>query len=286
MKTRLLLLLVSFMPLASCRLGVSEILDHEGGTVCSNSLELDYRVWLPEGYQDSAQTYPLLVWFHGGGESEYGWGREGRVGEIVHERVKRGELQPFVVVSPSYGMFTPVYRTGERLLLEDVLPEVRRKYRVNDVTVAFGHSMGGLSATMIALRHPEAFDAVVAASPFFFDSTPWDTTEQKNAYDRKYGDRFLARWRYQLKMEFHSREEFTEWDPFSLARAMRGPLGFDYLLTVGDKDTLGIYPHVRHFHDVLLEQGLAHDWDVQEGVGHGTVEATTLMDWLNDKAHP
>ncbi|MBZ0135741.1 MAG: alpha/beta fold hydrolase [Planctomycetes bacterium] len=284
MKTRMLLLLIAALSVGSCRLAVSEKLNHEGGSVCSNSLELDYRVWLPEGYEDGAESYPLLVWFHGGGESEYGWGRKGRIGEIVHERVKRGELQPFIVVSPSYGAFAPVYRTGERLLLERVLPSVREKYRVNEVTVAFGHSMGGLSATMIALRHPEVFRAVVAASPFFFDSTPWDTPEQKTAYDSAYGDRFLARWRYEVGMKFDSRADFAGWDPFSLVRARQGPLGFDYLLTVGDKDSLGIYPHVQHFHEVLQEQGMEHEWYVQEGTGHGTVEALRLMDWLNDRA--
>lgn len=284
MKTRLLLLVLPLL-VVSCRAGVSQQLNHEGGTACSNSLTLDYRVWLPEGYEDSDREYPLLVWFHGGGENEYGWGREGRIGEIVHERVKRGELEPFIVVSPSYGTFTPVFKTGEKLLLEKVLPEVREKYRVNGRTVAFGHSMGGLSVLMIAMRNPGQFDAVVAASPFFMDSTPWDTPEQKQAYEAKNGSTFAKQWRYELNKEFDNRDEFAEWDPYSMARASKGSLGFDLLITVGDKDPLGVYPHMQLFHEVLLEHGVKLEWYVQTGVGHGTVEDPRLMDWLNQQAH-
>lgn len=284
MKTRLLLLLLPVL-VVSCRAGVSQKLTHEGGTVRSNSLELDYRVWLPEGYAESERNYPLLVWFHGGGENEYGWGREGRIGEIVHERVTKGALQPFIVVSPSYGTFTPVFRTGEKLLLEKVLPEVRKNYRVNNVTVAFGHSMGGLSVMMVAMRNPDVFDAVVAASPFFMDTTPWDTPEQKAAYEAERGSTFAQQWRYELKMEFDSRDEFEEWDPFTLARNWQGPPGFALLLTTGDEDPLGVYAHMQLFHEVLNKRAIEHEWYVQPGVGHGTVEDPHLMDWLNERAN-
>ena len=285
MKTRMLLLVLLAIPLVSCRAPVSQKLSHEGGSVCSNSHVLDYRVWLPDGYEEDDREYPLLVWFHGGGDNEYSWGREGKIGEIVHARVAAGELGPFIVLSPSYGSFSPVYRTGEKLLMDTVLPEVRETYRVNDVTVAYGHSLGGLSALIAVLRNPRAFSAAVIASPFLFDTTPWDTPEAKKAYGEKYGDRFLQQWRYQLDMEFDSREEFAEWDPFSLARASRPAKGLDLLLTVGDRDPLGIYPHVGHFRSVLEENGVAHEWYVQEGVGHGTVEDPYLMDWLNERAY-
>lgn len=269
--------------LSGCRLPVSERLEHTGGEVSNYNFTLDYEVWLPQGYDESPErTYPLLVWFHGGGDNELSWGREGKIGEIVQDRVTKGELQPFIVVSPSAGTFTPVFRTYERLLLENVLPDVKQRYRTNGEIVAFGHSMGGLSALMVTLRHPDLFDATVAASPFGFDSTPWDTPEQKQAYGEKYGDTFLRQYRYQLEKNFNSREEYDEWAPFSLVRRDGMERPKNLLLTIGDKDPLGLYPHVKLLHDVMLENGVEHEWYVQEGVGHGTVEDPRLMDWLSE----
>lgn len=281
----LVLLLGVGVMLASCRLPVSEDLRHEGGEVSNYNFSLDYEVWLPDGYdEDTDRTYPLLVWFHGGGENELGWGRKGRIGELVRQRVARGELQPCIVVSPSAGTFLPVFRTYERLLLESVLPDVRRNYRVNSTTLAFGHSMGGLSALMVSLRHPRLFKAVVVASPFVFDTTPWDSPAQKQSFDESYPSRFVRQYRYQIGMNFDTREQADQWSPYSLLRNRKTERPPELLLTVGDQDPLGLFAHTEHLHQVMLDQDVPHDWYVQKGVGHGTVEDPHLMDWLNERA--
>jgi enterochelin esterase-like enzyme len=226
----------------------------------------------------------VLVWFHGGGENELGWGRQGRIGGIVNKRVRRGELQPFIVVSPSAGKFKPLFRTYEELLVKRILPEVSQKYRTNGVYVGFGHSMGGLSALIVTLRNPDLFKAVVVASPFTFDTTPWDTREQQAAYAASYGDMFLHQYREEIAAQFRSLEKYEEWAPWSLLRKLKEPLPYELLLTVGDRDNLGLYTHNTHLHDVMADLGVRHEWYVQNGVGHGTVEDPYLMDWLNERA--
>lgn len=269
----------------SCRAPVSELLDSVETTAELDYRQLNYRVWLPDGYDKSDEDYPLLVWFHGGGENHNGWGREGRIGEIVHMRTLGGALKPFIVVSPSAGSFTPIYRAYERVLIGRVLPDVRARYRTTDKVVAFGHSMGGLSALTVAMRNPDLFDAVAVASPFVFDSRPWDLPEEKRAYDDTYGSKFLSQWRYELREEFDGPGDFAPWDPFSLARENAGRIEFPLLLTSGDEDPLGLFPHNRLLHERLTKYGIRHEWFVQEGIGHGTVEDPYIMKWLNDNAH-
>jgi enterochelin esterase-like enzyme len=285
-KARILIpALLVLLLLAACRAPLVPDLTYEGGSVTDYNLTLDYAVWLPDGYENEpTRKYPVLVWFHGAGENELGWGREGRIGGIVHKRVRRGELQPFIIVSPSAGKFKPLLRTYEHLLIDKVLPDVARKYRTNGITVGFGHSMGGLSALIVALRNPTLFKAVVVASPFTFDTTPWDKPEDQAAYGEKYGDRFLHRYRQEIAERFASREKYDEWAPWSLVRAMNGPFPCELLVTVGDRDELGLLTHISHFHEVLVQKGIRHEWHIQANVGHGTVEDPRLMDWLNERA--
>lgn len=281
-----LLPLLLLLLLAACRAPLSGKITSEAGHSGDEHPVLDYRVYLPPGYENEpGRRYPLLVWFHGGGENENGWGREGKIGEIVHDRTVRGELQPFIVLSPSAGPFTPLWFGYEKRFFNETLPQVQQQYRTNGKVLAFGHSLGGLSALIALLRNPGVFDAACIASPFVFDTSAWESKERRAWFEKTFGEAgFPARYRRNQRKYFDAEAKFKQWDPFALIRAGEARRLPPLLLTCGDKDPLGLWPHAVHLHERLDEYGARHDWLPQNGHGHGTVEDPRLTDWLNAKA--
>ena len=118
-------------------------------------------VYLPFGY-DPQNTYDLLILCHGIGGSEAEWGlpsKNSRVKQIMDNLIDRGEIRPFIVVTPNGRAgkaedYSPYY-LFDRELREDLLPAVQAAYAVdtsdrNRCAMA-GLSMGGMQTINLGL---------------------------------------------------------------------------------------------------------------------------------------
>lgn len=162
-------------------------------------------VWLPPGYDTlRADGYPVLYaqdgqHFFGSGTTE---GTEGRVEEILVQRIEEGTLPPLIVVgvhstdrrlreylptTPFYLQPDSVWRPFRRQqgrplgdeymqhLYEDVIPFVHQRYHVtSDPSGMFiaGTGVGGLFALYAAAKMPFSFGGAAAFAP---DWTPGRT---------------------------------------------------------------------------------------------------------------
>lgn len=114
----------------------------------------DYLLYLPEGYGEARQEWPLLLFLHGAGErgDDLELVKKHGPPKIVEER----DL-PFIVVSPQApedGWWDPDVLTG-------LLDEVEARYRVDsDRIYVTGLSMGGFGTWDLAGRTPERFAAI------------------------------------------------------------------------------------------------------------------------------
>ena len=120
-----------------------------------STAKLDYLLFLPKGYETSTQTWPLMLFLHGSGESGTNLNKVKAHGppKIVESKPDF----PFILVSPQspgHG-----WNSGTlNLLLDDVV----RKYRVDKSRIYLtGLSMGGSGTWALAAAHPERFAAVV-----------------------------------------------------------------------------------------------------------------------------
>jgi predicted peptidase len=117
--------------------------------------KIDYLLFLPQGYQESKQNWPLMLFLHGSGESGT------NVAKVkAHGPPKIVESKPdfpFILVSPQ----SPG-RGWNIKTLTALLDDVTAKYRVDTNRIYLtGLSMGGFGTWSLAAAHPEKFAAIV-----------------------------------------------------------------------------------------------------------------------------
>ena len=118
--------------------------------------QLDYLLFLPEGYKRTGEKWPLMMFLHGVGESGTNLTKV-----AVHgppKLVKNGKTDfPFLLVSPQCPR-DRVWRDDELLALLD---EVTAKHNVDTNRIYLtGLSMGGYGTWSLGTRNPERFAAI------------------------------------------------------------------------------------------------------------------------------
>lgn len=138
-------------------------------------------VYLPPGYSDDADRYPVLYLLHGAGGDERTWVDRQQANVILDNLIAEDNLDPLVVVMP-YG-YTSRLAVGEGRrgadgykddmeefavdFINDLVPLVESRYHVGadrEHRAIAGLSMGGGQSLAIGLTHPDMFSAVAGFS--------------------------------------------------------------------------------------------------------------------------
>jgi enterochelin esterase-like enzyme len=133
-----------------------------------------YYVYTPPGYEPSrSMRYPVLYLLHGNNDTAAGWTDVGKANFILDNLLTEKKALPMIIVMP-WGHAAPYAGSQsnntasfERYLIEEVIPQVEKKYRVargRENRAIVGLSMGGGHALQIGLSHLELFSAVAAFS--------------------------------------------------------------------------------------------------------------------------
>lgn len=119
--------------------------------------DLNYLIYTPEGYETSSETYPLVVWLHGGdqGGSDIEKVRSSGLPKLIAD----GKQFPFLVLSPQNPSEELLYPIEK---VKSALDEVIAKHRVDPTRIyVVGYSRGGFGAWALAEQFPETFAAAV-----------------------------------------------------------------------------------------------------------------------------
>ena len=129
-------------------------------------------VFLPEGYDDNEQDYPVVYWFPGAGQSA----SSGIDFDLLDEEFQSGRAAESILVflpsaeewGSSLYLSSPAFGDWEGFFIDEVLPSIESTFRVDTSEGKrgiMGFSQGGLTAKMMAIRHPGTFSALGANDP-------------------------------------------------------------------------------------------------------------------------
>lgn len=169
------------------------------GRVDSVSFTTAYRnatrrmvVYLPEGYDLTTDSLPVLYLFHGINGNELTWTERGKITQIIDNLIARGEIQPLIVVMPNCNsgnklskdrmhtnllesMFNYVNHIlpGEfERYFDEIIDFTHSHYRVasdRSMHTLAGLSSGARQAANLALRYNDYFSTIGLFSPVVND---------------------------------------------------------------------------------------------------------------------
>ena len=143
--------------------------------------ERSYLVALPKGYGEGSARFPVLVVLDANDRAQLD-----AAAANAAFLASRGAIPPLIVVGVlNEGNrtrdLTPPAANGSgggsatfaAFIADELLPDVRTRYRTHPLTVLAGHSFGGLFALDVAATRPGLFRGIIAMSPslWWSDST-------------------------------------------------------------------------------------------------------------------
>ncbi|QDK79365.1 phospholipase [Spirosoma sp. KCTC 42546] len=126
-----------------------------------------YLVYLPKEYTDKKESYPLVIYLHGGSQRGKDLTKLKTYG--LPHLVDKGRDFPFIIASPQCpdGKF---WSTDN--WLDSLYSDVKAKYRIDSKRIYLtGISMGGYGVWQTAVAYPDKFAAIVPLCGGCDDST-------------------------------------------------------------------------------------------------------------------
>ncbi|MBN2710632.1 MAG: prolyl oligopeptidase family serine peptidase [Calditrichaceae bacterium] len=125
--------------------------------IIKKEIKIKYLLYLPEGYSEDGEKWPLMLFLHGAGER----GSDLKLLRIhgLPKLINQGKSFPFIVVSPQCpeNGWWPQEIESLEILLDDII----NRYRIDEKRIyVTGLSMGGYGTWALAINNPEKFAAI------------------------------------------------------------------------------------------------------------------------------
>ena len=140
--------------------------------------DLPYLVYIPDGYDQGSQYYPVLYLLHGAGDNETSWADKGLVREKADQLIESGVIPPTLIVMPGcpacWWIDGPRDK-AETAFWSELVPTIEKRFRAIEKRqgrLLAGLSAGGYGVVRFVMRYPDRIAAAAAFSPAVYAETP------------------------------------------------------------------------------------------------------------------
>ena len=242
-----------------------------------------YSVYLPEGYESSQRSYPVVYLLHGFSDDETGWVQFGEAGDLADKGIADGSFPSCILIIPDgkvtwYCNSVDGKDRWEDMFITELIPYVEKQYRIRgkkEFRAIAGLSMGGYGALQLSMRNPDIFSSCVALSSAVFSDE--EITSQP---EETYNSYFKNIYGNDLKGDARVSESWKEHNPLHLIHTV--PVeklkGIRFYIDCGDDDFL--YKGNSLLHIAMRDLNIAHEYRVRNGSHSWSYWRTGLFEGL------
>jgi len=225
--------------------------------------ERTYAVYLPNDYDSSEKSYPVLYLLHGLGDDQTAWIKLGDVQRITDESIDSGISSSMIIVMPDAGSGIVGYINQpnrdwfyEDFFFEELIPHVESKFRIKKgkkYRAISGLSMGGGGTLVYALHRPDLFSSAAPLSPAIGPTDLDDFHKWISRYNFYFNDKIETQKLLNANHPLILIDEKSKQDLNSVA----------WYLDCGDDDYL--YEDSSLLHLAMKKKGVKHEYRVRDG---------------------
>lgn len=257
---------------------------YETRTLKSNILNMErrYSIYLPPGYEESDQSYPVLYLLHGAGDDHTGWVQFGQVQHIADKTIAEGKAGPMIIVMPDAntgrrGYFNDIKGdfNYEDFFFDELIPHIEKTYRVRTerrYRAVAGLSMGGGGTIFYALHRPDLF---AAAAPLSAATGNWDIGQMRSRLGDLQG---ISEQQIKTYFQRHSIEGVLK---DASEEQLKQIKSVRWYISCGDDDFL--YEGNAMMHITFRKNEISHEYRVKDGAHNWTywrMELPLVMEYV------
>ncbi|NJO92842.1 MAG: prolyl oligopeptidase family serine peptidase [Chloroflexia bacterium] len=222
-------------------------------------------VYLPAGYEQSSQNYPVLYLLDGRAHFRH-------ASAAIDYLSARGIIPQMIVVAvhnvDRTRDFSPVPdkkqpNTGGAnkflsFLSDELSKHIQKNYRVSDFAILFGHSFGGTFTNYALIEKPELFDGYIAVSPYLMYADNHMVKESQNKLKAKYNKQKF--WYMSVGNE---ENYFEPLDKFSEAVKTKSGDAIKFKYDKFESENHGTTPYLSAFYGLKF---IFSDWQLSQEV--------------------
>lgn len=170
----------------------SALLENPGGENPTRRV----TIYLPPGYDESDQRYPVIYYLHGFTWSDSLMIVGDHFDQLLDKAIATNKIRPIIVIMPDqYTLYRGSFYTNSTFTGKwadftgkDLVAFIDKNYRTipdKDSRGVAGHSMGGQGALKMGMLFPDVFSSVYALSPAVLDGAKGDYGILGEAYYRR-----------------------------------------------------------------------------------------------------